>query len=83
MEIHHFDVFYPLNDVVAEESDNCLSDGDSETNGQEPIHAHTKFDLNSVPQMLEEDLTSFKPTAEQENVSHILTEQETKEIDAN
>lgn len=81
MDIHHSDTSYPLDDVVGEKSIGPGSDSDSETNGDEPVLAQSVVDLKGVHQILGEDLISFRRIASQENVSHILTEQDRFEID--
>lgn len=54
-----------------------------ETNGKEPIHGRSEVDLNRVPLLLGKDITQFEWAATQENVNHILIEQEIEEAEAN
>lgn len=46
-----------MDGIVAEASNNPISDGDSETDDEESIHAQKEADLNRVRQMLGKNLT--------------------------
>lgn len=82
MDINHSDVSCPPDDIVAEALDDPISDGDSETEGEESIRTKVRSIGTLSPQMLGEDLTSFEGATKQKNIICILTEQEIEEVDA-
>lgn len=65
MDIHHSDVSYPPNNILAEALDDPVGDGNSDTNGAEPVHDQSEVNLNNVLHMLGEDLTPYERTAGQ------------------
>lgn len=83
MDVHHFNVPCQPDVIVPEVSDDLVSEGDSETDGKEPVHVQNDVDLIRVPQMLWEDLASLKWAIWEENVNQILVEQEMEEAKAN
>lgn len=58
INVHHSDC--PSKDVYTEASDAPVSDGDNESNGEEPVHDQSEVCLHRVPKMLGEDLTLSK-----------------------
>lgn len=60
MDVHHSDASCPPNGVVAEMLVHQKSNGDSETDGEEPVLAQSDANLNRVPQLLGQDLTPFE-----------------------
>lgn len=82
MDVHHSDASFLSDDVVALASNDLIKNGDSEMEGEEPIHAQSDDDLIRVTHMLRENATSFQRAPRQENVNHILTKQEMEDAEA-
>lgn len=78
----NIDAYYPLNNVVAESSDDPISSGDSEIDGEGPVHAQSEVNQNRVPKILVKDVTLLELVTGQENISFTLSEREMKEVEA-
>lgn len=83
MDTQLSDVSCPLDEVVAQASDDPVSDGDSETDSDERVDGPNEVDSKGVPQMLEKDLTPFEQATGHENINHISAEHEIEEVQAN
>lgn len=52
MDIHHSDAFWSPDDMIPEASDDLVTDGDSATDNEEPVHVQSVVYLNRVPKCL-------------------------------